>query len=205
MKVLKLLFVTVLAINSLSVFAKKDIEYIKENNGIIQIGTKSARFGYGFEGIYFTYNMSLELYTDKTEKQYALKFRTQLKEYVAFRTSSKVVINFIDENKQSLHIDSTYTYNDTEYSYIIAPLTHHDIENIISSISSVQFDVLYYDYDKLNNVELGIKDYTTIQKLDKKGWDIAGIHNFRKKLKSFYNDINEEFEKLKANGFIVND
>lgn len=199
MKVIKLLLFIVLLFNFSNIYAKKDIAYTKENNGIIQIGTKNARFGQIFKSIWFDYYMSLELYTNKIEKQYALKLSIPLKVFAAFQTNTEVIIKYWDNNKQSLHIDSTYTYTDTEFSHIIIPVTQHDIENIISCISSIQFDVLFYDkWD-----ELGIEEYTTVQEFDKKGWD-GNNYNFRKKLKSYYDDVNKEFERLKASGFVIN-
>lgn len=201
MKTIKLLLLIMLVINSSNVSAK--IKRVKESNNIIQIETESAHFAQYSEGVWFDFRMALELYTNKTEKQYALKFSTRLKDFTSFKTNSKVTFNFMHGIKQSLHTHSVYTYNDAENSYIIIPVTSNDVENMINYISSIQFEVLVYEYDHSEYTEIGIQEKLLLHEYDEKGWDKQRrLHNIVKKLKKQYNDINKEFEKLKAKGFV---
>lgn len=191
MKIIQLIILFLL-IGFLRVYA---VEYVKKENGIILIGSKTAPFQQNIP-----FDLSIELYSDGNNKQHVIKFSIPVKTFYSFKSNS--VVSFALKNGGILKLKSIYHFYSNECSNACFPVSEKEIELIINGITCVKFDLLQYTGE-------GIKDVIVEELYKKSGWEKEPTafrmrnYNIIKQIEKYYDDVNKEYDKLKKKNFVI--
>lgn len=171
-----------------------DIDYVKNANGVILIGSKSnmgsinsfnAGYIAGYTSVRSTPPIySLELYTDGQTMQYAIRiymWSTPKKPRI-FPSHSKLLLKLVDNSV--IELTSVFNDFDIEKSFTSAyfPISESELQKIFAGIKKIRIEVLSISKDD-NSIFTDYQDYE--YKKDKMG----------KQLEKWHNAINEEYRK----------
>lgn len=171
-----------------------DIDYVKNANGVILIGSKSnmgsinsfnAGYIAGYTSVRSTPPIySLELYTDGQTMQYAIRiymWSTPKKPRI-FPSHSKLLLKLVDNSV--IELTSVFNDFDIEKSFTSAyfPISESELQKIFAGIKKTRIEVLSISKDD-NSIFTDYQDYE--YKKDKMG----------KQLEKWHNAINEEYRK----------
>lgn len=186
------LIILFLLVGFLRVYA---VEYVKKENGIILIGSKTAPFQQNI-----SFDLSMELYSDGNNKQHVIKISIPLEKFYSFGSNSAIV--FTLKSGEILKLKSLYHFYASENSNACFPVSEEEIEMIINGITSLKFDLLEYTGE-------GIIDTAIEEQYRKSGWEKEPTafrmrnYNIIKQIENFYDDVNKEYEKLKKRNFVI--
>lgn len=192
-----------------------DIDYVKNANGVILIGSKSnmgsinsfnAGYIAGYTSVRSTPPIySLELYTDGQTMQYAIRiymWSTPKKPRI-FPSHSKLLLKLVDNSV--IELTSVFNDFDVEKSFTSAyfPISESELQRLFTGIKKTRIEVLTISKDD-NSIFTDYQDYE--YKKDKMGkqlekWQNAiseeyrkeGIELLKQKQKTELKDINEDF------------
>lgn len=192
-----------------------DIDYVKNANGVILIGSKSnmgsinsfnAGYIAGYTSVRSTPPIySLELYTDGQTMQYAIRiymWSTPKKPRI-FPSHSKLLLKLVDNSV--IELTSVFNDFDVEKSFTSAyfPISESELQRLFTGIKKTRIEVLTISKDD-NSIFTDYQDYEN--KKDKMGkqlekWQNAiseeyrkeGIELLKQKQKTELKDINEDF------------
>lgn len=215
MKAINTLMILLLTMASLKANAD-DIDYIKNANGIILIGSKSnmgsvnsinAAYiaGYTSSAKITPLIYSLELYSDGEKTQYAIRVYlwSTTKKFRIFPSHSKMLLKLIDNSV--IELTSVFNDFDIEKSFTSAyfPISKSDLQKAFSGIIKTRIEILSTNKDD-NSIFTDYQDYE--YKKDKMGKQLEKWHNaigeeyrkkgiklLKQKQKTGLKDINENF------------
>lgn len=192
-----------------------DIDYVKNANGVILIGSKSnmgsinsfnAGYIAGYTSVRSTPPIySLELYADGQTMQYAIRiymWSTPKKPRI-FPSHSKLLLKLVDNSV--IELTSVFNDFDVEKSFTSAyfPISESELQRLFTGIKKTRIEVLTISKDD-NSIFTDYQDYE--YKKDKMGkqlekWQNAiseeyrkeGIELLKQKQKTELKDINEDF------------
>lgn len=196
MKAINILLILLLAMVSLKANAG-DIDYIKNANGIILIGSKSnmgsinsinASYIAGYTSARDTPPIySLEFYSDGEKTQYAIRvflWSTPKKSHI-FPSHSKMLLRLADNSV--IELTSVFNDFDIEKSFTSAyfPISESELQRTFAGITKTRIEVLSINKDD-SSIFTDYQDYE--YKKDKMG----------KQMEKWHDAISEEYSKKGA-------